>query len=74
MALARIWSIAQEIGVLPLLLPLVLVLVLVLVLLRRQKSNAGGGGFLCPFYLQLNAKGVNRFFIITQKGTRYVLT
>jgi len=30
--------------------------------------------FLCPFYLQLNAKGVNRFFIITQKGTRYVLT
>tara|TARA_X000000368_G_scaffold312825_1_gene250492 strand:+ start:924 stop:1076 length:153 start_codon:yes stop_codon:yes gene_type:complete len=27
--------------------------------------------FLCPFYL-LNAKGVNRFFIITQKGTMYL--
>tara|TARA_B000000441_G_C21698772_1_gene324500 strand:- start:100 stop:267 length:168 start_codon:yes stop_codon:yes gene_type:complete len=49
MALARIWSIAQEIGVLPLLLPLVLVLVLLLLLLRRQKSNAGGGGFFVSF-------------------------
>tara|TARA_B100001778_G_scaffold191197_1_gene157584 strand:- start:104 stop:262 length:159 start_codon:yes stop_codon:yes gene_type:complete len=47
MALARIWSIAQEIGVLPLLLPLVLVLLLLL--LRRQKSNTGGGGFFVSF-------------------------
>jgi len=45
MALARIWSIAQEIGVLPLLLPLVLLPLL----LRRQKSNTGGGGFFVSF-------------------------
>ena len=76
MALARIWSIAQEIGVLPFFFFLLFLFLFLFLFFFGDKKATQQVWFFCVlFYLQLNAKGVNRFFINVRKnGTRMATT